>query len=409
MRIAWICYSASNDLQKLFPRIIVPEQAPWISSLREGFAGQEEIDLHIVSPNYYKNQNTSFVYKGITFHLYKRHILLSRKVYSGLRVNYWTGFYLTRRRIAGIMGKIKPDLVHLFGTENAEYSAGILPLLNTYSHLVTIQGFRGKVLGDNLQNRYGKKLEENILRSATHFGVRTSAMQDYVFGYNPKAQFHWHELPFPKPPISDENLGKQTAKDWDLVFFGRVTPDKGIEDLLHAMARVKNDFQSVSLLVCGYVDPGYQQFLKELILRVNLERNVHFTGWLSTRQELFSWVQRAKISVLPTHYDNLPGTVKESMYLGIPVIVNNVDGMDVLNADRESVLLVEKGNLSMLAGNILTLLKDTKLATQLAENAMITAAPFFNGVKAAAELKGIYSSILSNCSKNTRSLSQCRR
>ncbi len=395
MRIAWLCYSANNDLQSLFPGTSVPEQAPWITSLRLGFAVHQEIELHIVSPNYYHNKNTSFVYGGPTYHLYKRHLLLPRKLYSGLRINYWTGFYQTRRQIASIMERIKPDLVHLFGTENAEYSAGILPLLGNYPHLVSIQGFRGKVPGNNLQNRYGKKLEDTILRSATHFGVRTTAMRDYISGFNPGAQFHWHELPFPKPQIPDEGHGRQTAKDWDLVFFARICQDKGIEDLLHAMVSVKAEFPSCNLLVCGYADPGYRQHLDNLIIQLGLGDNVHFTGWLNTRAELFHWVCRAKISVLPTYYDNLPGTVKESMYLGVPVIVNNVDGMDILNADRESVVLTEKGNLDMLAGSILNLLKDAEQAVSLADNARITADPFFDEEKATAELIDIYRSILS--------------
>jgi len=163
MKVAWICYSADNEIQKLFSKKKIPEQAPWISSLKKGFFKYKNIELHIISPNYYLNRNINFRHKGITYHYYKRYIFLPKKVYSFLRMNYITNFWQYKHYIFKIINNIKPDIIHLFGTENSEYSIGILPLVSKYHIFVTIQGFRNKIPGNNYIDKQRKIIENKIL------------------------------------------------------------------------------------------------------------------------------------------------------------------------------------------------------------------------------------------------------
>ena len=65
-----------------------------------------------------------------------------------------------------------------------------------------------------------------------------------------------------------------------------------------------------------------------------------------------------KISVLPTYNDMYPGTIIESMFLGIPVVSYNVDSNPEINDKYEAIRLVEVGNIESLAESIYTLLID---------------------------------------------------
>ena len=396
MKIVWICYSADNELQKLFSKNKIPEQAPWISSLKKGFLKYKDIELHIISPNYYLNRNINFRHKGITYHYYKRYIFLPKKVYSFLRMNYITSFWQYKHYIFKIINNIKPDIIHLFGTENSEYSIGILPLVSKYHIFVTIQGFRNKIPGNNYIDKQRKIIENKIIQNIIYFGIRTNYMKEYILLFNKKAKFYWHILPFPKPVSAQFDPELENTK-YDVAFWGRVVLDKGIEDLIYALSLCREKKYNISLLVCGGVDNNkYLIKLQRIITNLNLTNNIYFTGWIDSREELFKLVSQAKICVLPTHYDNLPGTVLESMYIGIPVIVNNVDGMDILNRERESVVLVDKGNIQMLADNIITLLNDNEYRKKLSKNSKITAMPYFNNDNAAIQLINIYNNILNN-------------
>jgi len=395
MKVVWICYSVDNELQNFFPKNKIQEKAPWISSLKKGFLNYKDIELHIISPNYYINRNINFKYNGINYHFYKLYIILPKKIYSFLRINYLTEFWLYKYYISKIIENIKPDIIHLFGTENSEYSAGILPLVNKYPIFVTIQGFRNKVPDNNYINKQRKIIENKILQNVTNFGIRTNYMKEYILLYNKNAKFYWHIIPFPKPVLTQFGQDLENTK-YDVVFWGRVVPDKGIEDLIYALSFCQKEKNDISLLICGPIENKYLNKLKNIITNLNLIHNIYFTGWIDSREELFNLVAQAKICVLPTHYDNLPGTVLESMYLGIPVIVNNVDGMDILNRERESVILVDKGNIQMLADNIISLLSDKECRKKLSENGRITATPYFDNNNAAAQLIKIYNDILNN-------------
>jgi len=81
MKVAWICYSIDNELQIFFNKNKIKEKAPWISSLKKGFLNYKDIELHIISPNYYINRNINFKYNGINYHFYKRYIILPKKIY----------------------------------------------------------------------------------------------------------------------------------------------------------------------------------------------------------------------------------------------------------------------------------------------------------------------------------------
>ncbi len=395
MKVAWICYSVDSELQFFLTKNKIQEKAPWISSLKKGFLNYKDIELHIISPNYYINKNINFKYNGINYHFYKLYIILPKKIYSFLRINCLTGFWLYKYYISKTIKNIKPDIIHLFGTENSEYSAGILPLVNKYPIFVTIQGFRNKVPDNNYINKHRKIIENKILQNVINFGIRTNYMKEYILLYNKNAKFYWHILPFPKPVSTQFGQDLENTK-YDVVFWGRVVPDKGIEDLIYALSFCQKEKNDISLLICGPIENKYLNKLKNIITNLNLIHNIYFTGWIDSREELFNLVAQAKICVLPTHYDNLPGTVLESMYLGIPVIVNNVDGMDILNRERESVILVDKGNIQMLADNIISLLNDKEYRKKLSENGRITATPYFDNNNAAEQLIKIYNDILNN-------------
>ena len=80
-------------------------------------------------------------------------------------------------------------------------------------------------------------------------------------------------------------------------------------------------------------------------------------------------VNRSRIYVLPTHFDGLPGSVREAMFLKIPVITTPVGALPSLNREKQCIVLSEVGNPEKLGMNIRRLLTDVKLYRELQENA----------------------------------------
>jgi len=70
---------------------------------------------------------------------------LSGRHWPGLfKLDYWSDFRLNKNYIKNIIIKINPDIIHLFGAENAYYSSTILQFRNKYPIVITVQGFISK-------------------------------------------------------------------------------------------------------------------------------------------------------------------------------------------------------------------------------------------------------------------------
>ena len=147
-------------------------------------------------------------------------------------------------------------------------------------------------------------------------------------------------------------------KKFDLVFFARMSKDKGIEDLLRAVSIIKKHKPDISLCAIGGGKPDY---FKNLASDLGIEKNVFWAGFLQIQEEVHKLASIARISVLPTYHDIIPGTIIESMFIKLPVVAYNVGSIHEVNKHRMIISLVTKGDIEALANAILGLLKDENL------------------------------------------------
>ena len=120
----------------------------------------------------------------------------------------------------------------------------------------------------------------------------------------------------PQPPALDE------LPDKYVVYFGRLSPEKGLFALFEAIGRLAR----VPLVVCG--DGPLRKALEDEASRGRVR--IHFTGHLG-KAALGRVVGRAVAAVLPSESpENAPYTVLEAMAMGVPVIVSNMGGLPEL-------------------------------------------------------------------------------
>ncbi len=375
----------------------VREMAPWISILIDLFRERQNVDLHIVAPNVFSNNDCDFERDGIKYHFYKivplpYNFAPFRKLYTLFRIDDRTNFYWVKRKIMNCISKINPDIIHLHGAENPYYSAGILPLLNKYPTITTIQGFIRN--SSNITSQIKNKIyvEEAILRNSKNVGIRTDEMSKIALQLNPNAILHFHNYPIEIPIDSKINIGKN--EPIDCLFFARVCKDKGIEDLLRAISIVKRAYPNVSLSVIGGSSNSYFSYLRALCAELDIQNNVQFIGFLASQKDIYKYALNAKICVLPTYHDIIPGTIIESMFLKLPVIAYAVGGIPELNRDEETVILIEKFNIKQLADKIKQLLADADLRKNLSDKAHVLVQVKFNNRNIAGEILDIYKTIL---------------
>ncbi len=392
MKVVWLCHFANQEMIAHFGVKKVREFAPWIGNLLLLFLAQKEIELHIVAPNVFNNKDTYFKKEGIHYHFFSVPAFVwPKKAQVLYRLIAGESYRRNQRKISNIIHEIRPDLIHLHGAENPYYSAGILPLLEKYKVLVTIQGFIRNTTHRNRAVRQRIRIEEEILKKARHFGVCTEEMAEIVRALNPNAELHFHDYPVTVPKCMKDNIGGNEPVD--CIFFARVSKDKGIEDLLEAISIIKKNRPEVSLMVIGGAPDSYLTLLKNRCAEMDIANNVRFMGFVPSQEDIYRYALDAKLCVLPTYHDAVPGTIIESMFMKLPVVSYAVGGITELNRDKETVFLSEKGNVIKLAGLIDSVLTNSDIRSHFAENAFAFAGNRFKNSSSVSCLLHIYSHI----------------
>ena len=70
--------------------------------------------------------------------------------------------------------------------------------------------------------------------------------------------------------------------------------------------------------------PERVSFLKEYVIKNNLQKRVKFTGFLSDSERI-SLLQKSRLYVNPTLYEGFGMTAVEAMILGVPVLVSKIE------------------------------------------------------------------------------------
>ena len=400
LKVVWLCHYANQEMLGYFKKNKGNEFAPWISILIDQFKTEDSVELHIVAPNVITNEDRNFIKDGIHYHFYKYLPFIPvfnryfRKIYYILKIEQITDCFWIKHKVPTIINSINPDIIHLHGAENPYYSAGILPIIKKYPLITTIQGFIRQSVKKDWETKQRIRIEDEIINSCKHIGTRTEDMNTTVLQINHSACLHFHNYPLEIPSIVKGNIGGDEPVD--CLFFARVCKDKGIEDLLDAIAIVKQKIPNISLHVIGSASWSYLSFLNQKCKQLDIEENVRFLGFFKTQKDIYKYALQAKVYVIPTYHDIIPGTLLESMFIKLPAIAYSVGGIPEINSKEETVKLVEKQNVEQLANSIQTLLESPELRKELAERAYSWANRRINNGAIVEDILKAYKTILNN-------------
>ena len=178
----------------------------------------------------------------------------------------------------------------------------------------------------------------------------------------------------------NHKFSKKTQNENYLLYFGRLSKEKGVESLIRA---VKNS--GIKLVVAG--NGPIQNELKNIVKNENINE-VEFVGYKSGK-ELDELVDNCKyVSVPSVCKENCPYSVTESLAKGKPVIARATGGITELVVDNENGFLFSDDN--ELKGAIAKAFAlDEKEYLRLCENAIDFAKNNFDAKKYTKELKTI--------------------
>ena len=130
-----------------------------------------------------------------------------------------------------------------------------------------------------------------------------------------------------------------------LLSVARLSPEKGIDLLLDAFARIKERFPTVELQVAG-TGPR-ESALKSHCKQLGIGEDVEFLGHIESPAQLF---RDASIFVLSSRHEGLPNALLEAAAAGLPIVATPAScGVTDLLQDKPGVWLASDVSAAALA------------------------------------------------------------
>jgi glycosyltransferase involved in cell wall biosynthesis len=190
------------------------------------------------------------------------------------------------------------------------------------------------------------------------------------------------------PPVAID-VPEVAAKPNLILFLGALHADKGIYDLLDAVAALRESVPDVRLVCAGDGDRvGVERYAR----RLEISEAVKFTGWVGPSGKR-ALLEHAAVFALPSYDEALPVSLIEAMGAGIPVVASQVGGIPEVVVDGANGHLVGAGDKRSLERALRRILTDRAAAVRMGTAARKSARARFAPDNALAPLEDLYEAL----------------
>lgn len=182
-----------------------------------------------------------------------------------------------------------------------------------------------------------------------------------------------------------------TSNPHNVLFFGRISPYKGIEYLCQAMIEVRKHIPDASLTIAG---GGKIYFDIEPYREYNW---INIQNRYIEMQELAQLLQKCSISVCPYTDATQSGVIMTSYSLCKPVIASNVGGLSEMIDNEKSGVLVPPKDIKALSNAIINILNNRKLYADMQQ---YIKKQYYNGDRSWESIADKYINFYKSCQCN---------
>lgn len=249
------------------------------------------------------------------------------------------------RRIRAIARETKADILHGHGSKGGLYARADAALgMGGPVRVYTPHGGSFNYLPGTMAHRVYMVIETLLERGTDVFAFESKFIADRFraeVGETRKIVrialngLHPHEF-----------VPRQVAPDaTDIVFIGELRPVKGVDLLIQAISRIKQQGRRLTATIIG--SGPDEADLKAMAAREGVGEQLQFTGPMPATIGL----TRGRIMVAPSRFESLPYIVLESVAAQIPLITTDCGGIpEIVGGDYPWMLPV--GDLDRLVGAI---------------------------------------------------------
>lgn len=252
------------------------------------------------------------------------------------------------RRVVGLLDELEIDVLH-----TSEFRSNILALICRRQRKVALVSTVHGWISNDLKGR--------IFRLSDKIALRFFDRVICVSGTTRKLLPRWwvsdelaQVLPnalvtgeYGADVVSAARPQRDVSRGAVLLNVGRLSPEKGQDLLLHAVAQLSATHPETRLLFAG-IGPS-EQSLRTLAKSLGIEQRVEFRGYIHDMPSLYREVD---VVVQSSLTEGMPNVILEAAYLRVPIVATRVGGTAEVVEHATSGWLIDPGSVPELVGGI---------------------------------------------------------
>ncbi|WP_294707350.1 glycosyltransferase family 4 protein [uncultured Fusobacterium sp.] len=405
MKILWVCNKAPTRVNEI-RNINGSPMGGWLDSMCKDILSEKNTQLCV--------------------------LFLEKINYEGRKDNFSFYSFTNKNsgdRIEKVLLELKPDIIHIWGTEYSHtlttikiaekngylnkcilYIQGMVSLCGKHyteglpNSVVNMYTFRDFIRFSNISRTKKTFIKNGVneieaIKKVKYVIGRTDWDRAAVEMYNPNVKYYF----------CNETLRESFyKKEWDInnikrhsIFVSQCNyPIKGFHYVLEAMPEIIKHYPNahiyttgINLLNLSFKErlkmTSYQFYLRKLIYKLNIQKNITFLGILS-EEEMASRYLKSNVFVSASTIENSPNSLGEAMLVGCPVVASDVGGVKNMLVHNIEGYIYQSTAPYMLAYYVKEIFRNDELAKRFSKNAKKHAMITHNRVENVAKLLKVY-------------------
>lgn len=263
--------------------------------------------------------------------------------YSGYAM-FWSNLVLAsgaKKKYILLHSDIKSDMERTVKGKRPHYQnlKGVISLYPYFDKLVSVSEATKKL---NQSNFGGLKLKNRHIASRNTINIeKINQLVD-----DDSDLFEKNGTPV-LPTLTEHGMEaiEFSQDDFKIVSVGRLSPEKGFDLLIKAVAELAPKYPQLKLYILG--DGPLKGTLKSLVEQLGIQNHVYFLG---QRRNPFFIVKHADVFALTSHYEGQSMVILEALTVGTHVLASDIIANRYVLEDEKYGMLVEKNEVDIAKG-----------------------------------------------------------
>lgn len=251
-------------------------------------------------------------------------------------------------------------------------------------YIVHLHGGRFMTFYQDELGRFGRARVRSVFDNAALVLALSPTWQGNIaqFSSNSNIVVLPNAVPVPGSHANKDDTGKPVR----MLFLGRLGRNKGIYDILSALAELHDRIDDFELIAAG---DGEIDKVRYRAQQLGLQQNVVTPGWIDPARKA-EVLRSSHIFLLPSYAEGMPMSLLEAMAAGLAIVSSTVGGIPLAIANGKEGILIAPGNVPALRDALLLLVTDPKVRSSYGQRAYERAKTEFSLERNIDRLIGLY-------------------